>query len=197
MSFKIFSNFSKALIPVGIVLALILTPEEAASLKSECYLKIQGISGNSTEKNHKNWIVVRSYTHGIKGVPPSSSLSRIKPARTYGKAVGGEFVINKISDSASKFLSNMNTKGIHIPEVKIEQRWMMPDKTVYMVYVMSDVKVTSVQPASSSPGDSLPTEEVSFDYSEIKWEYTETEQGEGKPSGNIETEWDVQNKNIP
>jgi type VI secretion system secreted protein Hcp len=190
MQINMSSKLLRGVVFVGIAVGMILFVEVTASTKSEYYLKIQGIKGNATEAHHKGWIDIRNYTHGIKGMPPSSSLARITPARTYGKAMAGEFTINKAADLASSYLSRMSIRGMRIPQVKIEQRWIMPDKTVYMVIVMQNVLVSSYQPSGSS-GEPAPLEEVSFKYTSIEWEYTTSGPGEGREGGNIDSEWDV------
>jgi len=151
---------------------------------------IQGIKGNATEKFHQGWIEVRDYRHRISGLPAPSVLAKKAPRRTYARAGAGEFVFNKSIDATSPDLRRTCASGRHIPQIKIEQRWVGRDKDVYMVYVFTKVTIVNIKPSGSGfSGGSL--EEVSFNYGSIEWEYTETKHGSGKPKGNIDTEWDL------
>lgn len=190
MQTSIFPKLLRGVVFVGIASGMILAVGIAASTKTECYINIKGVRGNATEKSHKDWVVVRNFSHGIRGMPPSSSLATTKPARTYGKAMAGEFTIIKAIDLASPSLSQMCLRSMRIPQVKLEQRWVMADKTVYMIVVLQNVLVSSVQPSGSS-GEPAPTEEVTFNYGSIEWEYSTSDPGEGREDGNIDSEWDI------
>jgi type VI secretion system Hcp family effector len=190
----VFPSLLRRRMIVSVVAGIILATAVAGA-ESQCFLNIQGIRGNAAEKFHKGWIKVHDYRHRISGLPAPSVLARRAPARTYARAMAGEFVLTKAIDPASPALSQRCTKGTHIPQIKIEQRWVRGNKDVYMVYVFSNVKIVNVKPSGSGSGGG-PLEEVSFEYGSIEYEYTETKHGTGKPKGNIETEWDVSESEI-
>jgi len=185
----VLSSLPRRLLIVSIALGIILTTA-VVSGESQCFLNVQGLRGNATEKFHRGWIKVRNYRHRISGLPAPSVLARRAPMRNYASAMAGEFSLTKNTDSSSPTLTRMCTKGTHIPRIKIEQRWVRGDKDVYMAYVFSNVTIVDVKPSGSVPGDE-DFEEVNFNYGKVEWEYTETEHGTGKPKGNIETEWDL------
>jgi type VI secretion system secreted protein Hcp len=61
-----------------------------------------------------------------------------------------------------------------------------------MEYKCTDVIVSTVRPGGSAQGgESLPLEEVSFNYGKIEWIYTETDHKTGKGKGDIKAHWDV------
>ena len=61
-----------------------------------------------------------------------------------------------------------------------------------MLYTLSDAIVSSVRPGGSSHGgETLPLEEVSFNYGKIEWQYTETDHKTGQPKGKIDAQWDL------
>ena len=179
---------------VCVVAGIILTTAVAGA-ESECFLNIQGIRGNATERFHRGWIKIHNYRHGIPGLPGPSALARRAPARTYGRGMAGEFVLTKAKDSASRALSQRYAQGTRIPQIKIEQRWVRGNKDVYMVYVFSNVKIVNVKPSGSGSGGGF-FEEVSLNYGSFAYEYTESKHGAGKPKGKIETEWDVEESEI-
>jgi len=185
----ILSSLFRRRVIVSVVLGIILTTAVAGA-ESECFLKIQGIKGNATEKFHKGWIKVHNYSHRISGLPAPSVLARKPPARTYARAKAGEFFLTKAIDPSSPALARRRANETKIPQIKIEQRWVRGNKDVYMVYVFSNVVIVDVKPSGSGSGD-VPLEDVSFNYGEMEWEYTETDHSTGKPKGNVETEWDM------
>jgi type VI secretion system Hcp family effector len=188
--YEILQKLGAGRVIVGVVAGIILTTTASAA-GTQCFLKIQGIRGNATEKFHKGWIKVHDYRHRISGLPAPSVLARKAPTRTYAKGMAGEFVLTKAKDPGSRALYQRYAQGTRIPQIKIEQRWVRGNKDVYMVYVFSNVKIVKVKPSDiGSGGGSL--EEVSLNYGSYEYEYTETDHGTGKPKGNVETEWDVE-----
>jgi type VI secretion system Hcp family effector len=186
----VLSSLPRRLLIISIALGIILTTA-VISGESQCFLNIQGLRGNATEKFHKGWIKVLNYRHSISGLPAPSLLARQAPVRNYARAGAGEFALTKTTDPSTPTLSRMYTKRALIPKIKIEQRWVSKDKVVYMAYVFSNVTIVDVKPSGSGPGDA-DFEEVNFNYGTVEWEYTETKHAAGKPKGNVETEWDVE-----
>ncbi len=154
----------------------------------DCFLKIDGVSGESTDDNHKEWIEVLSYSHGISAAVPQV----IGSARTAERSEHQDFSIVKLMDKASPKLALYICRGDIIPEVTLELCRAGGDKLRYMKYVLTDAIVSSVQPGGNpQTGEALPMEEVSFNYGKIQWTYTETDPNTGKPKGNVEARWDV------
>lgn len=153
-----------------------------------CFLRVDGIPGESTDDRHKEWIGVLSYSHGV-----SAAVSQlIGSTRTAERSEHQDFSIVKLMDKASPKLALYVCRGDIIPEVTLELCRAGGDKLRYMEYVLSDVIVTSVQPGGNpQTGEALPTEEVSFNYGKIEWTYTETDPNTGKPKGNVEAHWDL------
>jgi len=154
-------------------------------LAFDMFLKIDAIPGESTDDKHKDWIEILSYSHGVS-----------QPARVVG---GGalepcqhqDFSLVHTLDKASPQLALYCCNGKHIPEVAIELCRAGGDKRKYMEYVLSDVIVSSVKPsAGTRSGDTLPLEEVSFNYGKIEWTYTIIG-ADGLPHGDIVTSWDL------
>ncbi len=156
----------------------------------DCFLKIDGVPGESTDEKHKEWIELLSFSHGVSQ-PASGSVSS-GGSRTAERVDHMDFNCVKTLDKASPKLNLFCCNGDHIPEVKVELCRAGKDKQKYMSYIMKDVIVTSVTPGGSSGGsDPLPLEEVNFGYGRIEWEYTELDHKTGKPKGNVPTYWDL------
>jgi len=114
-----------------------------------------------------------------------------------GRADFEEIVITKELDKSSPSLMLACASGQHIPEVKIDFLKMdrKGNETVYLVITMSDVLVSSFQTGGSSGSDTLPVEQVSFNYAKI--EVTYTEQKEDGTSEDFPFGWDIaENKKV-
>jgi type VI secretion system secreted protein Hcp len=160
----------------------------------DCFLKIDGIDGESTDGAHAKWIEILSFSHGMSQ-PPSSVVSSSGGAGS-GRVTMQDFSVVKHLDSASPKLALACCTGQHIPSVKIEVCRAGGDKVKYMEYKMSTVMVSSVRPGGSAhAGDEVPLEEVAFNFGKIEWTYTHQDRGTGGGSGNISGGWDLQ-KNL-
>lgn len=66
----------------------------------DAYLKIEGISGESTDDKHKQWIEVSHVNWGV--VQPRASTVSTAGGHTNGKAELSEIALTKLADVASK-----------------------------------------------------------------------------------------------
>ncbi len=156
----------------------------------DCFLKIDGVPGESTDDKHSDWIELMSYSHGVS--QPSSGAASSGGARSAERCDHDDYSVVKSIDKASPKLALFCCNGSHIKEIKMELCRATGDKQKYMEVVMSDVIVTSVRPGGSAQGgESLPLEEVAFNYGKIEWAYTETDHKTGKPKGDVKTHWDL------
>ena len=157
-------------------------------LMFDCFLKIEGVLGESVDSKHKDWIEILSYSHSVKPMAVPDSFFDV-------------FTVVKILDKASPKLALYCCNGTHLKEVLLEL--CDPNRASYniMQYKMSDVIVSGVQirespltrviresPTSAmireSPYECLPLEEVGFNFRKIEWTYT-------APDGNtVRTYWD-------
>lgn len=156
----------------------------------DCFLKIDGVPGESTDDKHKDWIELLSFSHGVS--QPSSGAVSSGGARSAERCDHADFSIVKTLDKASPKLSLFCCNGTHVKTIKMDLCRATGDKQRYMEYVLSDVIVSSVRPGGSSQGgEALPLEEVTFNYGKIEWIYTETDHKTGKPKGDVKTNWDL------
>jgi type VI secretion system secreted protein Hcp len=160
----------------------------------DAFLKIDDIKGESTDDKHKDWIEVLSYSHGLS--QPTTGSRSSGGAASAERCNHQDFSVVKTLDAASPKLALFCCNGKHIPKVQIELCRATGDKQKYMLYTLSDVIVSSVRPGGSAHGgETLPLEEVSFNYGKIEWTYTATDHKTGKPSGDVKANWDqVANK---
>lgn len=159
----------------------------------DCFLKIDGIDGESTDDKHAKWIEVLSFSHGVSQ-PPSSVVSSVGGAGS-GRVNMQDFSIVKHLDIATPKLAQACCTGQHFPSIVMEICRAGGDKLTYMVYKMSTVMVSSVRPGGTAHGgDEVPLEEVTFNFGKIEWTYTKQDRT-GKAAGNVSAGWDLM-KNI-
>jgi len=157
-------------------------------MAADCFLKIDGIPGESTDEKHKDWIEILSFSHGVSQMGAGDR-------STGGGASGGrcshqDFSIVKSLDKASPTLDLFCCDGTHIKNVVVELCRAAGSKEKYMEYKMEDVMISSVSVGGGGGG--LPTESVTFNYGKLTWNYIQTDHATGKAKGNVEKFWSVE-----
>ncbi len=164
------------------------TPGDVAAY--DCFLKVDGVLGESTDDKHQEWIELLSYSHGVSQPGAGSTSGGVR--RSAERCDHADFSIVKTLDKASPKLALFCCNGSHIGTVVVELCRATGDKQKYMEYRLSDVIVTVVRPGGSAQGgEALPLEEVSFNYGKIEWIYTETDHKTGEPKGDVIAHWDL------
>jgi type VI secretion system secreted protein Hcp len=157
----------------------------------DCFLKIDGIEGESTDKAHANWIELLSFSHGMSQT--TSSVVSTAGGATSSRVNMQDFSIVKHFDKATPKLAEYCCTGKHIPSVKVEICRAGGDKLKYMEYKLSNAIVSSVRPGGTSHGgDDVPLEEISFNFGKIEWTYTQQKRADGGGGGNVSAGWDLQ-----
>jgi type VI secretion system secreted protein Hcp len=149
------------------------------------YLKAEGIKGESTDKVHKEWIEVLSFSTGVT----QSGSAHAGGGAGAGKATVQPFVVTKLVDASSPqfFLSACN--GKHLKEVVLEVVRAGETQQPILKYTLNDVIVSSVQTNATS-GQDRPTEQISFDYAKISMTvFGSDAKGGGKAVGDFT--WDL------
>ncbi|HBN75397.1 MAG TPA: type VI secretion system tube protein Hcp [Planctomycetaceae bacterium] len=156
----------------------------------DAFLQIDGIPGESTDSKHKDWIEIIDYSHTM--AQKISDTASSSGARASERANHGLFIVTKDLDKSSPKLAVSLNTGASIAKVRMELCRATGDKQLYMVYEMSDVIVADITVQGDMTGErSVPTEVVSFNYGEIEWTYTVTDQKTGKAAGDITGKWSV------
>ncbi len=160
-------------------------------MAADIYLKIDGVPGESTDSDHKDWIEVLSFNHGI--TQPSSATAASAGGGTTARTEHQDFSITKLVDKASPKLYEACSSGKHFKEVTIEMFRASGDKRVkYMEVKMEEIIISH---ASTGGGHDFPSESVSLNYGTIKWTYTQQKRTDGTGGGNVTGGWSlVENK---
>jgi type VI secretion system secreted protein Hcp len=156
----------------------------------DAFLKIKTIPGESTDDKHKDWIEVLWYQHAVN--QPISGSRSSGGGASAERANHNDFCIRKTLDKASPKLFLASCSGEHIGEVVLELCRATGDKQKYMEYKMSDVIIVKCSPSGESKApESLPLEDVAFNYGKIELTYTATDHKTGKGAGDVKAHWDA------
>jgi type VI secretion system secreted protein Hcp len=156
----------------------------------DCFLKIDGVPGESSDDKHADWIELLSYSHGVSQLGSGSVSSG--GGRSAERCDHADFSVVKALDKASPKLALFCCNGKHISTVDVELCRAAGAKEKYMEYKMHDVIISSARPGGSAQGgDALPLEEVTFNYGKIEWIYTATDHKTGAAKGTVEANWDL------
>jgi type VI secretion system secreted protein Hcp len=149
----------------------------------DIFLKLDGISGESTTKGHEKEIKVVSYDQSIDSTVPSGGGS----GGGAGKATFSGVRIRKLLDTASIPIALACASGLHIQSARVAFRRASPPLDFYVV-TLEDVVVTHAGQcattgtqsplafetlAKSSAGAAL-LEEVTLHFGKVRWEYRPT-----------------------
>jgi type VI secretion system secreted protein Hcp len=139
------------------------------------HLKLDGIKGESTDRQHKDEIVVESWHWGVAnaGAPATGA------GGGAGRASFTDLTFTHAVDRASTSLWRACATGLHIRDAVLATARRGRTNADFLVITMIDVLVTSVTMSQSA--DAPPMEQVSMRFARVDLEYRAQ-----KPSGALE-----------
>lgn len=156
---------------------------------TDYFLKIDGIDGESEDKNHSKEIDVLSYSFGASNTGTSS----------YGGGAGSgkvnmqdfHFTMKHNKASALLFLACANGKVI--PKAVLSLRKPTGDggQKEFLVYTFSDLMISSYSSGGQGSGDPIPTESISFNFVKIEMGYKPQNTKTGALDPEIKHGWDL------
>lgn len=157
---------------VALVGFIFLLPLVIVNGAMDMFLKIEGVPGESQDLKHKDWIDLLSYSHGI-----SQPITGSGAGRQTGTPHYSDVTVTKVIDKSSPLLMlNCSRATLH-PSMTIEMRrtsLASPGKENYVTYTMQNVLISSSSPGgSASSGDAVPTEALSFNFTQIDMRYAD------------------------
>ncbi|MCP5522069.1 MAG: type VI secretion system tube protein Hcp [Verrucomicrobiales bacterium] len=161
----------------------------AASASGAAYIKFDGIDGESTDRGHEKWSDILSVSQTISRPWVEDSATG---GRRRGSVVLEDIVCTKELDKSSPKLAEAVCKGTVIPKVEIELTASMAGaQATYYRYELTNVMVTSYGFRGSAGDGTLPAENLSLNFEEIKVTYTEFD-ATGASKGKVEYSWKVE-----
>jgi type VI secretion system secreted protein Hcp len=149
----------------------------------KAFAKVGDIKGGCSEGDHKEWIQLLSYNHGVSQLITHSNPSATQGRRSTQGADIQDFTFTKNLDQASAPLAEACCLGTKKEFPKAEVH-ICDDEAVVMKYTMEKVVVSNV----TTSGSSDVTETVSLNFMKITWEYQPRAGGVIPGKWNLETQ---------
>ena len=149
----------------------------------DCFLKIDGIKGESKDSKHKDEIEVMSWSWGQSNAVSAA----FGGGMGSGKVSMHDISISKMLDKASVKLIAACAKGEHIPKAELVMRKAGGEQKEYLKINFDDVMVTSYQTGGSGE---TPTENISLNFGKITVEYFEQD-NKGTMTSVGKAGWDI------
>ncbi|MDB4673311.1 type VI secretion system tube protein Hcp [Verrucomicrobiales bacterium] len=159
-------SFKNPLLPFVATVAFCLIPTFGTA---GAFIKISEIAGESTGSDRRDWITALS-------ISQSSTRTSIDNGHISPKPIFEDLKVSKELDKSSPLLQRSLLLNQSIPNVIIELTRPSADGTseVYLRYELRNVKITkyAIDTAGEAAGDSIPAEEFSLNFEEIRVTYT-------------------------
>ena len=151
----------------------------------DMFLKLDGIKGESQDKQHKGEIHIESFSWGMNQMGTSG----VGGGGGAGKVSVHDISISKAVDKSTPSLMLYCANGKHIKEGLITVRKAGEHPVEYLKIKMVDLLVSSVQEAGH--GGAVLAESLSLNFAKFYVDYQE--QGpDGKPTGSPQSMgWDI------
>jgi len=131
----------------------------------DVFIKLDGVDGESTHKDHKGEIEVLSYSWGTSR--PSAPNDMRGPSTSKGGCVS-EFSFMKMLDKSSTAIVGNSMGGALIPKATLTLTKSGEGQQVYFKYTLTNVLVSSYQMSGSSE---RPVESVSLRFASAEMSY--------------------------
>ena len=154
------------------------------------YLKLGDIKGESTDDGHKDWINLLSVSQSITRAmgAGASGATRHRSSATFG-----DVVCVKEVDASTPKLAEAIADGKHFDKVEIDLCTSSEGgkRIPYLKWELKNVRVTSYSVSGATDGGQVPTEQLSFNYEEIKQTYDKLD-NQNKSKGKVEYNWKIE-----
>jgi len=151
----------------------------------DAFLKLDGITGESTDSKYSGYVEVSSFSFGVTHM---QTLGSQTGGGGSGRAALGELQISKVVDKSSTVLFQKCATGEHFPKGKFAVRKAGGTQMEYLVLTMETVFVTSVH-FSSASGEENANESVSLAMGKLGVDYS-PQDTTGKAGAAIHGGWD-------
>lgn len=153
----------------------------------DCFLKIDGITGESQDAEHRDEIDVLGFSWRESQHPPVQT--------GLGAGVGQVRVedveVTARTSKASAKLMLACASGVHLAEARLTCCLPGVRDAEFLVITLSSVLVSSYRIAGDAGGGALPTDEITLNFRDIKIEYRAL-RADGSLESAVTGEWDVQ-----
>jgi type VI secretion system secreted protein Hcp len=146
------------------------------------YIKFDGVDGESKDANHDKWIDITSF---------QQTITRAQGAVRATPVFEDIQVVKEVDKSSPKLAESLAREQM-FPSVIIHFTKSIGgvEEQTYYTYELKNVMITSYSIGGTA--DTLPREEISLNFEEIKATYTEYDDKSGQKKGNVEYSWKVE-----
>lgn len=144
-------------------------------MPADFFLKIDGIPGESTDHKHKDAIQLESWSWGESQTGTSAKGGGMGG----GKVQMQDFHFSMVTNKASPKLFLNCANGTHIKKAELTCRKAGGDQVEYLKFFFEDMIISSYQIGASAGGDGMPMDQVSFNFTKIKFQYA-AQKADGK-----------------
>jgi type VI secretion system secreted protein Hcp len=150
------------------------------------FLKIEGLEGESKDHKHKGEIDLQSWSFGATNGGAHSSGG----GGGAGKVSMQDFHFVMETSKASPKLLLACATGQHIKKAVLVTRKAGTEQQEFFSVTFTDILISSYQTGGSAHGGEKPTEQISFNFAKIEFEYKE-QKADGTLGGPIKSGYDV------
>jgi type VI secretion system secreted protein Hcp len=155
----------------------------------DCFVKIDGIEGESTDAEHKGWIETEHYSFAT--LQNTSTTASSSGGATAERVNFSCFHFSKFLDQTTPKLALACANGTHIDSVVIELCRAGGKKFRFMEYRLSNCMLSKVRTLSMHRL-TLPVDVVYINFGKIIWTYTQQNRESGIALGNISAGWNLE-----
>jgi len=136
------------------------------------FLQIEGITGESSDDAHADWIEFEKFHHEVM-MPGGSDISG-SGGLAGGKADVGDIKITKLYDKSTPAICEFSYSAKEVPTITIELcDAQAGTQFTYMKYTLENCIISGYTQIGDTKGDhNRPLEEISLRFARIKFEYT-------------------------
>ncbi|WP_354686756.1 type VI secretion system tube protein Hcp [Cupriavidus necator] len=146
------------------------------------------IKGESQDKDHKDWIEVNTWKHGI--TQPRSATASTAGGHTAERCEHGEMVFTKDLDVVSPLLYQHVSGGTTFDEVTID--FLRADgegkRVKYLEIKLKNAILGAV--SANVVAEGIPSDTFTLKYAAVQWKYTQQKIG-GNQGGNSQGAWSL------
>lgn len=159
-------------------LSTVRPPKKHTNMAADYFLDIDGIKGESLDSKFKDKIQLESWSWG----ETQSGTHAGGGGGGAGKVQMQDFHFTMKTNKASPFLFQMCADGTHIKKALLICRKAGKEQQQYLKVHFEDLLVSSYQIGGAGSATEVPSEQISFNFAKIKFEYAPQ-----KPDGSLDS----------
>ena len=154
-------------------------------MATDIFAKIGDIKGESLDAKHKDEVEVLSWSWGVS----QSGSTSPGGGGGQGKANFNDFNFTHKVDKASPVLLKACATGSHIKEATVTVRKAGKGQQEFLIFKMSDIIVTSVNPSGSGDSATM-AESVALQFAKVHLEY-KPQKADGSLDAGLHFKYDI------